>query len=163
MTIFDHIPTESKDSGSAKTKGECVIEFEENIAKINTNIEVIKSGMDGTAYGEVVLIGQQPDGNVIFLGPVLSKTVGAKIPEGVNKKSDSASFRAHAELFQDPTKLLTWWLCISADETIGVPRSIPDLKKLIIDNVEFVTQIVGIALGSTTDIGNFKVIRTKIR
>ncbi|WP_370957200.1 hypothetical protein AB3239_02880 [Bacillus subtilis] len=162
MPVFDS-NNDSKDDGSAKTKGSYVIDIEGDLAKIHLDLKVTKSGVDGSAHGAVYLIGQLPEGEFITLGPTLSETVGAKFPEGINSESDQTDFRAHAGLFQDPTRLLTWYLGIGSSESHGFPHSIPDLKKAILENVEFVAQIAGIAAGASAEFQGIKFIRTSIR
>ncbi|MCR8978659.1 hypothetical protein [Brevibacillus laterosporus] len=162
MSVFDSY-NDSKDDGSAKTKGGYVIDIDGEIARVHLDIKVIKSGIDGSAHGAVYLIGQEPSGKFIVLGPTLSETVGAKFPEGINDESDQTEFRAHAALFQDPSRLLTWYLGIGASESHGFPRSIPDLKEAILDQVEFIEQIAGIAVGASLDVAGIKFVRTSIR
>mgnify|MGYP001143764931 CR=1 FL=1 len=158
---YDSINDE-KSEGSSKTKGSYVIDIEGQIAKVKLHIEVTKSGMAGSAHGTVFLVGQDLDDKISVLGPTLSETVGAKIPEGINHDDDSTEFRAAASLF-DGTKLKTWYLVVGASDSRGFPTSIPDLKKQILEDANFIKELTGIAVGIAKDIADLKVIRTSLR
>lgn len=162
MSPFDH-NSDSNQEGSASTKGGYAIEIEGEIANINLDIEVTKSGLDGSAHGAIYLLGQLPNGEFITLGPTLSKTVKAKVPQGINSDSNQISFRERASLFQDPTQLLTWYLGIGSSESHVFPHSTPDLKLAILENEEYIAKLTNIAVGASSDIADIKFLRTHIR
>lgn len=75
---------------------------------------------------------------------VLSETVGARYPQGVNHRTDSAIFNTHAAY------LIIWYLAVGASNSRGYPKSIRTFKQLILDTVEFAGLIEGIAVGAST-------------
>lgn len=157
---FDSI-SDVKENNSATTYGSYVIDIEGQIAKVKLDIRVKKTGIDGHAYGAVFLVGQDFDDKTNIIGPTLSETVGAVVGTGLNEHPDSKEFRAAASLF-DGTKLKTWYLVVASSDTHGFPRSIPDLKKQILEDANFIKELTGIAVGIAKDIAELKVIRTSL-
>ncbi|HDR3891048.1 TPA: hypothetical protein QCO65_005643 [Bacillus cereus] len=160
MERFDDMEINEKD-GDTHTRGTYIISKDREFYDIHIGIKVIKSGMAGTGYGSVFMVVETTDGEKHIFGP-LTKTVGAKIPEGVNKDEGDNHYRTKLA-FDDPNEVISWYLVVGASNTRGFPDSIPSLKESILENAEFIHQLSEIGAGKSQNIEGLNVTRTTKR
>ncbi|EMN7726856.1 hypothetical protein WB980_000100 [Bacillus cereus] len=160
MERFDDMEINEK-NGSTHTRGTYIISKDRDFYDINMGIKVTKSGIDGTGHGSVFLVVEQPDGNKLTFGPI-EKTVGADALKGVNTDETGNHYRTKLA-FDDPNQVLSWYLIVGASDIPGLPRSLDDVKRMVLENLEFMKKIVDIAVGQSMEIDGLMVQRTAKR
>ena len=162
MPEFDH-QNQTKRSGDSKvTAGYIITKLDNGIFDVHIGLELIKEGRVGTGYGSAFLIVEKTDGKQFTFGPIY-QTEGADVRDGFNRGYSRLDYRTRVQ-FDDPNEVLTWHLVIGVSESHGsFPRSIEDLKEMILDNAEWIGELAEIAVGGVLTIDDFNVFRTGIR
>ncbi|MDA2379173.1 hypothetical protein PDN17_23000 [Bacillus cereus] len=148
----------NEENGSTHTRGTYIISKDGDFFNIHMGIKVRKSGVEGTGHGTVFLVVETSDGQKYTFGP-LEKTVGAKFPEGVNTDEGDHHYRTKLA-FDDANEVVSWYLVVGANDNSVIPRSIEDVKTMVLENVEFMSKLAEIAAGKSSNINGLNVTRT---
>lgn len=117
--------------GDAKVTGSVALHPEGDRYKVHLDINVRKTGVDGNAFGAIRLVGLDDTGEFKFQTPSLSKTVGAKVPQGKNHKTGDLDVYVREAIIEDCPML---FVAVEIKDAKGAPRSGKDMKDLVLKN-----------------------------
>lgn len=150
--------SDDQSSGSTRVEDSATVVPQGNNVQITISLKVTKKGLEGSGTGAANLVGFDATGtNLIFATPELYKTVGAKVPQGINWNTADKQISLKASVYNNADMV---FMVTQVKNGEAVPHSMQDVQKLIVANTQgALDTLKHIAAGSSLTIsgGGFSI------
>jgi hypothetical protein len=130
----DETYTDDQSSGSTRVEDSAIVVPKGDKVNITIHLKVTKKGVEGSGMGAANLVGMDATAsNLIFATPEVSKTVGAKFPQGINWNTADKQITLKKSKYDEADMI---YMVTQVKNSEAVPHSMQDVHKLILANTQ---------------------------